>query len=386
MGPTDTQNHPGRPQQSALGSSYLNFAFEADWQKPAFSAQLAMAQSLRWMIDDFVIVDGRLIVKGWFISPFHSSDSARFLINEQDKVAASSLHATEEAIHRLMPDLPPNAFSRFQIDHPLLDEQLFTSLRFLPSGQMDDRSVETSAWYLLNQAKEDDPLPGGDNMYRVIANRDTLSFRLGGATIANRIAHYLAQVHGRALTDMGAVLDWGCGCGRVSRYLKKLGCRNLHGVDVDEANVAWCVGNLPEVAVQLSELQPPLPFPDAHFDLIIGISIFTHLREPTQFAWLEELARVLKPGGLAIVTVMSEGQIALQAGTAADIENVRSKGFVVTDDNDQLRLGEDAENYYVNVYHSKAYLYENWNKYLNIVEIVPFMGTHQDAVVLRRPQ
>ena len=47
----------------------------------------------------------------------------------------------------------------------------------------------------------------------------------------------------------------------------------------------------------------PLAMPADHFDFIYAISVFTHLREDYQDAWLEELARVARPDGIVLLTV-----------------------------------------------------------------------------------
>ena len=48
---------------------------------------------------------------------------------------------------------------------------------------------------------------------------------------------------------------------------------------------------------------PPLPFADGAFDLVIVISVFTHLPRDSQDAWLAELERVTGPGTVVIATV-----------------------------------------------------------------------------------
>jgi len=53
-------------------------------------------------------------------------------------------------------------------------------------------------------------------------------------------------------------------------------------------------------------LEPPTEFPDDTFDFIYGISVLTHLPEMLQFAWMNELSRVLKPGGLLYITTHGE--------------------------------------------------------------------------------
>jgi ubiquinone/menaquinone biosynthesis C-methylase UbiE len=50
----------------------------------------------------------------------------------------------------------------------------------------------------------------------------------------------------------------------------------------------------------------PLNFADQHFDLIFNHSVVTHLDEKYQDAWLAELHRVTKPGGILLLTVSGE--------------------------------------------------------------------------------
>ncbi|MDT2019459.1 class I SAM-dependent methyltransferase [Methylocella sp. CPCC 101449] len=336
------------------------------------------------MVDDFHLSDGQIAVDGWFLSPFHPVASARFLVNSRHFLAPNSYHPAFGDVRAIVPDLPPSAY-RFSVRFAYTDDTPFVSLEFLPSGYFDDDRITNNGWWLLASSQEDDPLPKGDNIYRVIGNRNALHYRLGGATVANRINSYLLRTYGKSVAELGPVLDWGCGCARVSRYLRKLGCEgSLHGVDVDPANVDWCRQNLPWFPIRLSPLNPPLPFPDQSFGLIIGISVFTHLREDVQFAWLTELARLLRPGGLAMVSVMGAPQIALQGGSSEAIRKIEHEKFILEDNNDQLYLGDGSENYYVNVYHSSQYIYEHWQNEMEIVDIVPFLAAHQNIVVLRK--
>lgn len=50
----------------------------------------------------------------------------------------------------------------------------------------------------------------------------------------------------------------------------------------------------------------PLRFPDEYFDLIFNQSVFTHFDENYQDAWLIELERVTKPGGVLLLAVSGE--------------------------------------------------------------------------------
>src|SRR5262249_60680166 len=60
--------------------------------------------------------------------------------------------------------------------------------------------------------------------------------------------------------------------------------------------------NLPFARYQVNTLQPVLGYDDDAFDLIYALSVFTHLPEPDQLTWMDELHRVLRPGGHLILT------------------------------------------------------------------------------------
>src|SRR2546422_521375 len=47
---------------------------------------------------------------------------------------------------------------------------------------------------------------------------------------------------------------------------------------------------------------PPLPFADRQFAVVYALSVFTHLPEPLQNAWMQEIRRVVRPGGHVILT------------------------------------------------------------------------------------
>lgn len=113
----------------------------------------------------------------------------------------------------------------------------------------------------------------------------------------------LAAVHGAPIGPETRVLEFGCGSGRVGRWvIERTGAR-FNGCDINPKLVAWCQTNL-EGDFRLTELSPPLPYPDADFDLVYALSVFTHMHEANARAWFAELARVVAPGGLALLTFL----------------------------------------------------------------------------------
>jgi SAM-dependent methyltransferase len=81
---------------------------------------------------------------------------------------------------------------------------------------------------------------------------------------------------------------------------------SLHGCDYNPKLVAWCRHNLTFASFKTNGLAPPLPYEDQQFDLIYCVSVFTHLTEPLQHAWMAELHRVLRPGGLLVFSTRGD--------------------------------------------------------------------------------
>ncbi len=150
------------------------------------------------------------------------------------------------------------------------------------------------------------PLPPPGLRARVgLGSRDefTLVGREGARQILEALRRTSAVAEGEG--GGGDWLDFGCGCGRLARYLLESGVpRSYSGVDVDARQIAWAARNLAgEFTVMRPE--PPLAFPDSSFDVVLAISIFTHFHEEEQFAWLAEVRRLLRPGGLLVATTLS---------------------------------------------------------------------------------
>ena len=133
---------------------------------------------------------------------------------------------------------------------------------------------------------------------------DAESFlELGRATAEEFLR--LAADCGAAPGAADAVLEFGCGCGRVARHMPTRTPARLHGCDIRPKLVAWCARNLPG-DYRLTRLEPPLPYDTGAFALVYAVSVFTHMHAPHARRWLQELARVTRPGGLAILTFNDE--------------------------------------------------------------------------------
>jgi SAM-dependent methyltransferase len=129
----------------------------------------------------------------------------------------------------------------------------------------------------------------------------------------------LLEAAGAEPSGIRAILDIGCGTGRL---LTGWHCddprRQLVGTDINRELIAWSRSNLAHVARwEVNGVHPPLELASASFDLIVLASVFTHLALDNQRAWLEEVRRLLRPAGHAVITLHG----AIYAGLLLDEES-----------------------------------------------------------------
>ena len=130
-----------------------------------------------------------------------------------------------------------------------------------------------------------------------------------GALAAGGTAYYADLVAGeaaRAGYDMPAgtrALDFGCSSGRVVRVLQAAYPDvEWHGCDPNRGAIEWARRELRGVHFEVSPQEPPLPWPGGHFDFVFAISVWSHFSAPAAIRWLEEMHRLLVPGGTLLIT------------------------------------------------------------------------------------
>lgn len=175
------------------------------------------------------------------------------------------------------------------------------------------------------------------------------------------------------------VLDFGAGAGKVLRHFAaEAEVAELHGCDIDGPSIEWLRRELcPPFHAFRNEEMPPLPgVPDEHYDLVLALSVFTHLTDGWR-DWLLELRRVLRPGGLLIASWL--GRAAYEAFTGKRYRE-RRIGMKVLN----RRQGWDAGG--PTVFHSERWLREHWGQAFEFVEVRHGVNPGEHGVVLlRRP-
>lgn len=190
----------------------------------------------------------------------------------------------------------------------------------------------------------------------------------------------LFSAAGQPLTDARRVLDFGCGCGRVLRSFAEVHARGeIWGCDIDGESIDWNQANLAAIArFCTNPTEPPTTFADGFFDAIYSVSVFTHLPEDRQMAWVRELHRILAPGGLLVPSFHGEAYWQRDPAVAAEVQ---ARGFA-------YRTGEvtaGLPDFYMVAYHSTEYIAQHWAPWFEVVVHRPqwIDGAH-DAVALRR--
>jgi len=103
----------------------------------------------------------------------------------------------------------------------------------------------------------------------------------------------------------GKVLDAGCGEGRMLRLLAEKGYQVV-GMDLSRESLLRAQKQNPNAPLVLSDLES-LPFSPESFDGVISGEVLEHLEDDERA--VQEFHRVLKKGGIAIITVPAHPEL-----------------------------------------------------------------------------
>jgi ubiquinone/menaquinone biosynthesis C-methylase UbiE len=114
---------------------------------------------------------------------------------------------------------------------------------------------------------------------------------------ADCLLEELGQLYGDC--EQLNMLDFGCGIGITDPYVvDQVG--SLSGVDVSEGSIERAKQNNTTVQYTVYDGQT-LPFKDGEFDALFMMCVMHHIPETQREAILEELYRVLRPGGAIFI-------------------------------------------------------------------------------------
>jgi ubiquinone/menaquinone biosynthesis C-methylase UbiE len=147
----------------------------------------------------------------------------------------------------------------------------------------------------------------------------TREHRIGEMKVqATEVAKYIE--------DGDSVLEIAPGVGYLSIELSGLGKYKITGMDISKDLVEICTRNAKEAGVDINFLQgnvSRMPFNSNTFNFIICVLAFKNFKEPLKA--LQEMQRVLKPGGTALI--MDLNRQATIKTTKKLAENMGLKGL-----------------------------------------------------------
>jgi SAM-dependent methyltransferase len=233
------------------------------------------------------------------------------------------------------------------------------------------------------------PLPPTALRARVAGTEDEHFFNGSGQLTVHEWMRALSCFN-VTIDQFDTVVDFGCGCGRALRHLetKLTPHQRLIGMDVDQEAIDWLSANYPKISAIALKPLPPTPLDDASVDLVLSHSVFTHLPEHIQFLWLDELARILKPGRGLITSihgtkVIDEVVPTLGAGSKAFLEEINNRGFFYSPS--KAPAEASLPEYYGSAFHTIKYICERWTTKFNLIGWLPvFALRHQDVLVLQK--
>lgn len=193
---------------------------------------------------------------------------------------------------------------------------------------------------------------------------------------------------GHSFRKRGRILDFGCGAGRMIRWLKDEARKHeIWGVDIGSEHVFWCQQHLtPPFHFATTTTLPHLPFEDRSFDFIYAGSVFTHIDDLARM-WLLELQRILTEGGMFYATIHDKKTVELLQGAWQNhgfaqlmLRNEKYREYTSTDFA-MFAVGRSVNSH---IFYDIDYFCEMVSPYFEPILVKEEAYAYQTAVLLRR--
>jgi SAM-dependent methyltransferase len=221
------------------------------------------------------------------------------------------------------------------------------------------------------------PIPPEHFRFRVSNSPDVDEFLRVGQRCAYELRSAMSSL-GKNLEDCRQVLDFGCGPGRVLRWLANTR-PYLYGTDVDAETIAWCRHHMPGMTFVTNNTIPPLEFDSSKFDFIYAISVFSHLNEEYAINWLQELRRVAEPDCILAISICGPP---IYLATGSEVAELHNRGRIFKQHGYWKNLFPD---WYGDMYYDETGARRIFGRYLEFISYIPAgINGHQDLVLLRK--
>jgi SAM-dependent methyltransferase len=224
------------------------------------------------------------------------------------------------------------------------------------------------------------PLPSKELVFLVTGQYDQNAF-YENSLIGIGCIKEILEKNAIKIDDFKSVLDFGCGCGRIIRHWKKYKGTQLVGLDYNPVFLDFCQNAFPFAKFGKNDFDQSLICKNETFDFIYAISVFTHLPENLQTFWMNELERVLKPGGYIYFTTHGKSRINASHLTDADRDDFLKGNLIVYNEN---MKGSNL----CGTYHPEQYVRNHLAKNFLIIDFIPdgAKDAGQDVYLIMKPQ
>jgi SAM-dependent methyltransferase len=285
---------------------------------------------------------------------------------------------------------PPSILKRLLLQsRAVLSTKLLVNNPYVPDIFLPYKPNETS--YLLlksedqNRERSGFPIPP-DHLRRYITYGETPELFLNsGKEHVDEMKHILSNSD-FLIEHSNRILDFGCGAGRMIRWLGDSVERcEVWGADIQAEHIIWCQQHLsPPFKFVTVTTAPHLPFEDRYFDLIYCASVFTHIDDLAD-AWLLELKRILQLGGRLYITIHDKHsmQIAMASdwsvGEALRLHD--KKKMISQIDFNMFSMGRGHSS---QVFYDINYLQRHWGCFLDVVSVTQDVYGGQTGILLKK--
>jgi len=307
----------------------------------------------------------RLTVRGWMLWP--DGPAERLLLRNRagEQVVLEQVRRPDLAA--ALPWIPGADGGGFHASVPLqqLDDGPLWSATIV--GMRAGSRLGAVPFHYL-AAHPDAPVPPPNLMEAVTLSTDHGFFTATGASTTGHLLKTAAAY--LPLVGIRRWLDWGCGCGRQTRFLlQHLPSAEGHGADVDGMHLDWLRQHLPRGCFTQIEPAPPTPYEAESFDLVVANTVFTHMRIADQVAWTGELRRLLAPGGVLLATFHGAAAAAMARLPQIDATLQRDGYFDGLDRPEYPDHGPGS--YFRATYQTADHVRSTWGRCFRVLEHQP---------------
>ncbi|NOR46158.1 MAG: methyltransferase domain-containing protein [Candidatus Delongbacteria bacterium] len=218
-------------------------------------------------------------------------------------------------------------------------------------------------------------LPPHYMLFESFGKMDYASYFEKGKESADDILELLEKHH--SLENIN-LLEWGCGPVRILRHIPEILSSKrsqVFGSDYNPETIKWNKKSFDNLNFSKNDLLPPLEYDNNFFDVIFCISVFTHLDEITELKWFNEIIRVLKPGGIFLLSI--HGESSKDRLSEEEKKIFDEKGCVI-----RSNVTEGKRSFVS--YNSEKFMRKTMLKDVQILEFIPGKTNEQDIWIIKK--